>query len=77
VRIRLQNPALLDELVAALRAGECTCEVEGEDVCVVSAAPGADERERQLQLVFFLRAWALRHGGLESILTQAESPVQA
>lgn len=77
VRIRLQDPALLDELVAALRAGECTCERESEDVCVVLNAPGADEHERQLELVFFLRAWALRHGGLHSILTQTESRVQA
>lgn len=77
VRIRLQDPALLDELVAAFRAAECACRREGEDTCVVAHSTAADEREQHLELVFFLRAWALQHGGVESVVMPAESRVQA
>jgi len=77
VRIRLQDPALLDELVAAFRAGECACEPDGDDTCVVAHSAAADERERQLELDFFLRAWALQHGGIESVVVPTETRVQA
>lgn len=77
VRIRLQDPALLDELVAAFRAAECACQRESDDTCVVAHMAGADEREQHLELVFFLRAWALQHGGVESVVVPAESRVQA
>jgi len=77
VRIRLQEPLLLDELIDALRNIGCTCEREGDDAFVVNYPIAADERERQLELNFFVRAWALRHGGVESVLASSEASVQA
>src|SRR5215210_6670028 len=77
VRIRLQEPSLQDELIDALRNIGCTCEREGDDAFVVNYPAATDERERQLELNFFVRAWALRHGGAESVLASSEAPVQA
>ena len=77
VRIRLQEPSLLDELVDALRNIGCTCERVGDDAFVVNYPAATDERERQLELNFFVRAWALRHGGIEEVLASSEASVQA
>jgi hypothetical protein len=77
VRIRLQEPSLLDELIDALRNIGCTCEREGVDAFVVNYPVATDERERQLELNFFVRAWALRHGGVESVLAPSEASAQA
>ena len=77
VRIRLQEPSLLDELIDALRNIGCTCEREGDDSFVVNYPAAADERERWLELNFFVRAWALRHGGVESVLASSEASLQA
>src|SRR5215204_4269232 len=56
VRIRLQEPSLLDELIDALRNIGCTCERESDYAFVVNYPAATDERERQLELNFFVRA---------------------
>ena len=65
------------ELIDALRNIGCTCERESDDALVVNYPVAADERERQLELNFFIRAWALRHGGVESVLASSEASLQA
>jgi hypothetical protein len=77
MRIRLHDPRLLDELIAAFHAGECMCRRMGSDTCVVSYPAAENARERELELNFFLRAWADQHGGLDAVVVRADSAVQA
>jgi hypothetical protein len=60
--VRLTSPELVDELVAALRDAGTPVRKRGR-VVVVGDEPDA-ESERSLELLFFLRTWALAHPDL-------------
>lgn len=62
MRIQIDNPGLVDELVSYLR--ECRCELEGIHRTSFEALPPAaatDPHLARLQLDGFLWAWAARH----------------
>jgi hypothetical protein len=56
--VRLSPPDLIDDFVAVLREAGAAARKRGR-VVVVDDDP--DEPERRLELVFFLRTWALSH----------------
>jgi hypothetical protein len=60
--VRLTPPELVDELVAALRDAGTPARKWGR-VVVVEDEPDV-ESERSLELLFFLRTWALAHPDL-------------
>jgi hypothetical protein len=60
--VRLTSPELVDELVAVLRAAGTPARKRGRVVVVEDAADA--ESERSLELLFFLRTWALAHPDL-------------
>jgi hypothetical protein len=60
--VRLTPPELVDELVTALRDAGTPARKRGR-VVVVGDEPEA-ESERSLELLFFLRTWALAHPDL-------------
>jgi hypothetical protein len=59
--IRLTPPALADEFVSSLRAAGASARRRGRTVVVDDSA--IVEPEGRLELVFFLRTWALSHPG--------------
>jgi len=59
--IRLTPPALADEFVSSLRAAGASARRRGRTVVVDDSAIA--EPEGRLELVFFLRTWALSHPG--------------
>ena len=56
--VRLTPPELLDDVVAVLREAGATARKRGRFVVVEN---GGSELEGRLELVFFLRTWALSH----------------
>jgi hypothetical protein len=59
--IRFTPPALADEFVGSLRAAGASARRRGRTVVVDDSAIA--EPEGRLELVFFLRTWALSHPG--------------
>ena len=57
--VRLTPPELVDDLVAVLRDAGKAVRKRGRVVVVEDEADA--EPEQQLELVFFLRTWALSH----------------
>ena len=57
--VRLSPPELVDDLVAVLRDAGKAVRKRGRVVIVEDDA--AAEPEQRLELVFFLRTWALSH----------------
>jgi hypothetical protein len=62
LRVRLSSPALGDELMAALAAGDCLCARTGDETFVVLHRAAGDEVEARIELKFFLRAWSSGRG---------------
>ncbi len=62
LRVRLSSPALGDELVRALAAGDCLCARTGDHTFVVLHRAASDEAAARVELGFFLRAWSSRRG---------------
>jgi hypothetical protein len=61
--VRLSPPEFVDEFVACLRGIGTPARRRGGAV-VVEEDVTEPEIERRLELVFFLRSWALSHPGL-------------
>jgi hypothetical protein len=61
--VRLTSPELVDELVAVLRDAGTPARKRGRVVVVGDEPDG--ESERSLELLFFLRTWALAHPDLD------------
>ncbi len=59
--IRVSDRRLLAPLMEALRVAGCPVARVADDRCRVTAE-GADRSQAYLELRFFARAWALRHG---------------
>jgi hypothetical protein len=68
--IRLTPPELADELVAALRDAGMPARKRGRAV-IIGDEPDA-ESERSLELLFFLRTWALAHPDLAFEIRQRD-----
>jgi hypothetical protein len=62
LHVALDRPALLEELILALTAGDCLCTRTAADTLVVIHRAAVDESEARIELRFFLDAWAARHG---------------
>jgi hypothetical protein len=60
--IRLTPPALADDFVSSLRAAGASAVRRGRTVVIDDLEGG--EPEGRLELLFFLRTWALSHPGL-------------
>ncbi len=61
MRIRINRPELMHDLIAALCGGDCACEPVDEGTLAVTHRTAEDEREARIELTFFLRVWAARH----------------
>jgi hypothetical protein len=62
VRLRLDDPALVENLLDFLGRRGCPGEREGEDVIDVELPPGLDFDEARLELDLYLRVWQSLHG---------------
>jgi hypothetical protein len=62
VTIEIDAPHLLPHLLAGLEAGGCSAELIGPHSCRVIHPQGLDEGVELLELRFYVRAWAVRHG---------------
>jgi len=67
--IRISEPALLDELVAALLRHGCVAQSVGVDSCRVVHVHAADAVEAWRELRFFLRAWELANPAVITSVT--------
>jgi hypothetical protein len=65
--VRLTPPDFVDDVVSALRDAGTSARKRGRVVVVDDDA----ELERRLELVFFLRAWAVAHPGLAVEVVEA------
>jgi hypothetical protein len=68
LRVRLSSPALGDELMAALVAGDCLCARTGDETFVVLHRAAEDEVEARTELGFFLAAWSSGHGATAELV---------
>ncbi len=73
MEIRVSDPTVVDDLVAALSEGECVVSRTAADSIEVGAAwqifdPVQQTRQAEVELSFFLRVWEARHPGVAAIL---------
>lgn len=68
MRVRIDNPNLMNDLLDVLADSDCVAVRTGADVCEV-LHPAAALREQRIELRFFLRAWASTRGGEASLET--------
>ncbi len=59
--VHLDRQDLVDDLVASFHKSGCSARRTGPDSCAVDHHAAADEREAQIEVRFFLRAWQARH----------------
>jgi hypothetical protein len=61
MRVRISNPDLLPKLLESLARGDCVTVPVDDATCEVVHRDALDEREARVELLFFLRAWAVSH----------------
>jgi hypothetical protein len=66
--VHVNRPELVDDLMRALRRSGCTVRQTSPWSCSVRHMQAADEREAQVELAFFLRAWQTRHRNARALL---------
>ncbi|MFL5929059.1 MAG: hypothetical protein ACJ77E_19185 [Gaiellaceae bacterium] len=69
VTIEIDAPQLLPHLLAGLEAGGCSAELISSHSCRVIHPQGVDEGVELLELRFYVRAWARRHGNVAVTLS--------
>jgi len=67
--IRISDPRLLDDLVAALSRHGCVAHRRGSDACRVVHVHATDAAEARRELQFFVRAWQLSHPSVTARVT--------
>ena len=70
MRLTVSDPAVIPDLLAALRRGDCVADggADGIEVAFPWVATIADARQAIVELTFFARAWELSHPGLSVAL---------
>jgi len=66
--LRISEPRLLDDLVAALARNGCVAHRLGPHACRVVHVHATDAAEARQELRFFLRAWLLSHPSVNARL---------
>jgi hypothetical protein len=61
MRVQLSDPSYLQDLILALRHGDCLATPTGLDTLVVVHPWARDDEEARTELLFFLRAWQASH----------------
>lgn len=61
MRVRISEPGLMTNLVESLQRGDCLSAPVAEDECQVVHPFALDELEARVELMFFLRAWAISY----------------
>ena len=61
IEVRISEPPLLDELMAALLRNGCIAQRVAADSCLVMHVQASHGGEARQELDFFVRAWQLRH----------------
>ena len=76
MRLTVSDPAVIPDLLAALRRGDCVADraADGIEVAFPWVATIADARQAIVELTFFARTWELAHPGL-SVALEAPAPV--
>jgi hypothetical protein len=69
IEVRISEPLLLDELIAALRRNGCLAQRVAADSCLVIHVEASHGGEARQELDFFLRAWQLRHSRVAAFVT--------
>jgi hypothetical protein len=69
LRVKLSDPALLDELRSALRDGEVASVQVGDDTLLVMDPLGVDRDEARVELAFFVQAWLASRPGVDAEVT--------
>jgi hypothetical protein len=63
MKIRLSDPALVDDLLAFLRARQCVAEQASEDTLDVELPEAMRRDAAALELDLYLRVWEASHPG--------------
>jgi hypothetical protein len=66
--VEITRSDLLADLIAALDRGGCEAIQTARAACRVAYPLAATEREAELEIAFFLRAWQLAHPGVGATL---------
>lgn len=72
MKIRVNDPRAAKELLAALAAVDCVAERTSYDTVQVEMPwieDPADERQAEMELSFFVRAWGAGRPGLDAVVT--------
>jgi hypothetical protein len=69
LRLELSDEQLLSELMGALARQGCFAGLVAPNVCRIVCPGGWTVREARLEIGFFVRAWQVRHPGVEAVLS--------
>jgi hypothetical protein len=66
MRVRINDPALLDDLIAYLRSAECVAEPAGRDTVDVGVPRATSDEQGALELGVYLATWRAMHPGAQA-----------
>ncbi len=72
MKIRVNDPEVAKELLAALAALDCAAEQTSHDTVAVDMPwinDATDERQAEMELSFFVKAWGAGRPGLAAVVT--------
>jgi hypothetical protein len=69
LRIDVNDEQLLADLMAALARNGCLTNRIGPSTFRVVSPRARNAREAQVEIAFFVRAWQVRHPGVEAVLS--------
>jgi hypothetical protein len=69
MKVEITDAKLLADLVAALKRGGCSADATTRRACRVVHPLATSENEALLEVAFFVRAWQLRHPGVDATVT--------
>jgi hypothetical protein len=68
IEVRISEPLLLDELVAAFLRNGCVAQRRSDDSCLVVHVQAAHDEEARQELSFFVRAWQMQHPAVAAVV---------
>ena len=68
MRVTVNEPALLTDLMSSFGRGRCPARRVDERTIDVIHREATDAREARVEVSFFLRAWGLKHPGVDAVL---------
>ncbi len=70
IHVRIDAPALLPELIESFLRNRCVAQPVGDNSCLVIHVDAHHGGEAWREVLFFVRAWGIRHPDVAAVVTR-------